>query len=77
MSIKTTNYVLNQDLLLNIGRTLETVPAGTFCKPVELCYVPKHVIQDERWDYIDPQTTVFCYTRVGFIPVPRSYLREI
>lgn len=78
MSTRTPNYVLSVVVILRYSPTDEKVlEAGTFVRPVELQYVPEHVIQDKRWKWFDKDTDVFVYTRLGFIAVHRKNLREV
>lgn len=77
MSIKTTNYALTEPFSYQEGRyDTKTLPAGAFVRPIELVYVPKHVIEDSRWSSFNKKTDVFCYCRWGVIPIPRNLLRE-
>ncbi len=53
-----------------------TLEPGDFVRPIALCYVSQHVIDDKRWRWFDPQNDVFCYTHYGVIPIPKRNLRE-
>ncbi len=50
--------------------------AGTFVRPIDLKYVPKHITDDERWKYFDKNTDVFCYYSGGIVPIPKALIRE-
>lgn len=75
-SVKVQDYVVYEEHKIMITfHDVITLPPMTFVKPVELCYVPKHV--QERWkDKFDPKKDVFCYCRLGFLPIPRSVIKE-
>jgi hypothetical protein len=45
---------------------------GEFVRPIEINWVPKHVLEDERWKHYSVVTNVFAYTKHGIVPIPRS-----
>lgn len=51
------------------------IPAGTFVRPIEYCYVPKHVKDDPRWRHFDQKTEIFCYCSYGMVPILREKIR--
>lgn len=77
MSLPTPNFVLMSPLTISRGPyDNKTLPAGTFVRPIEYQYVPKH-IQDADWNrFFDQTTDIFCYTRVGIVAVPRNIIRN-
>lgn len=76
--MKTPNYVLTQDFVAIFGvQDQKILPAGSFVKPVEFTYVPKHVIEGPYGKSFNKRTDVFCYTRIGFISIPRAWIREV
>lgn len=79
MSIKTANYILTRDVTCFNGYLLDpkVVPQGSFVKPVDVYYVPHHIIELPENRLADFSTNVFCYTRIGFVLIPREYLREV
>lgn len=88
MTYRTPNYVLSEEHTYWVSRSgtmsgihwtpnsVATLPKGTFARPIELCYVPKHV-RDENSQGFDPATDVFCYTNRGIIKIPRNILVEV
>lgn len=54
-----------------------TIPEMTFVKPIEIRWVPKHVVENPRWQSFNPDKDVFCYCHYGIIPIPRSKVRKI
>lgn len=78
MSIPTPNYVLSVEVILRYSsHDSKILAAGTFARPVELQYVPKHVIEDKRWAGFDKELDVFVYTSLGFIAVHKKNLRKL
>lgn len=76
--MKTPNYVLMEDVSYTKGvYSSGMLPKGTFVRPVELGYMPKHVVDDERWRWFNKEKDVFVYCSIGFIVVPKSSLREV
>jgi hypothetical protein len=78
MTIKTPNYCLTEDCHIpsndrGDGKVLE---AGTWVRPIDPYYIPKHVKEDDRWPFFDENTQIFCYTRYGIVPLPKRILRE-
>jgi len=53
-----------------------TLPAGSFVKPIQDVYLPKHVKESLDYKYHDPRKDIFCYCRYGIIPVPKKIIRE-
>lgn len=76
--MKVEDIVTKQEFSLHISVwDVKIIPAGTFVKPIELRYLPKHVVDDPRWNEYDVEISVFCYTSYGIIPLPRSLLRTV
>jgi hypothetical protein len=75
--VKTPDYALTEEYSYNEGYDKKTVSAGTFVRPIETRYVPKHVTEDERWKYIKNDEYVFCYWREGIMPFPRKIVRQV
>jgi hypothetical protein len=75
--LPTPNFVLMSEYRPYMGSSSDPVvlPAGAFVRPIDLKYVPKHVIEDRRWSSFNEKTEVFCYTRVGIIPIPIDAMR--
>jgi hypothetical protein len=75
---RSSNYRLKEDFYF--GSTYgsyqdgKKLPAGTYIRPIDLSYVPNHVINDQRWRHFNSELEVFCYTRFGIIPIPKTYV---
>lgn len=48
---------------------------GTFVRPVENHYLPKHLFEDYQFKYMGKEE-VACYTRYGFHAIPKEKLEE-
>lgn len=79
--MKTPNYVLKEEHKYPSAKgsmhDLKVLPIGSFVRPIEPQYVPKHVIDDERWRWFAPKVEVFAYTSQGIIVIPRNIIREV
>lgn len=73
----TPNYILTSEVHIRRDRDSITLPCGAFVRPIELCYVPQHILEAEGNKYFSPTLEVFCYTRIGIVPIHKSYLREV
>lgn len=73
------NYRLKEDFHLSTGSwgsDTKVIPAGSYVRPIELTYVPQHVVDDLRWRYFDPKLEVFCYVKaLGIVPIPKKHIR--
>ena len=78
MNVKTPNYALTEaySCTSNNGGDYKVLDAGTFVRPIELRYVPKHVVEDHRWRYFNPAEQIFCFTSIGIVPIPRDRIQE-
>lgn len=74
---RTPNYILTEEHTYSLGvsdyRTLE---AGTFVRPIELHYVPKHITEDRSHREFNKETQIYCYCRYGIVAIPRKIIRE-
>lgn len=74
---RTPNYVLTRDFMVaQNGRDYKKLPCGSFVRPIELRYVPQHVIDDPLNTFFDVKLEVYCYTRYGLISIPKKDIRE-
>lgn len=71
--MRTPNYKLNGPVSLPGEAPLV---AGDYVKPLDIGYVLKHVLDDERWKWFNKDREVFCYTRKGVVPVPKDRIVE-
>jgi hypothetical protein len=76
MSLPTPNYVITETHTFTAvgGSNSRTLPAGAFVRPIEVRYLPKHILDRHRWYNIDSE--VFVFTAYGIILIPRSIMRE-
>ena len=75
MSLPTPNYVLNEIHHVGFGADAKVLKPGVFARPIELRYVPKHITEENI--FFDEASTVYCYTFIGIVPIPRNKLREV
>ncbi len=74
---RTPNFVLNKSVTLYYGPQDERVlPSGTFVRPVQTCYLPKHVLEHPMWKWFNPDHEVFVYTRYGILAVRKDNVVE-
>ncbi len=80
MSGRTPNYRLKYDHVYRVGTSWSsqsiTLPKGTWVRPIETPYVPKHILEDERWKDSNLTINVFCYTPKGFCLIDRKDIEE-
>lgn len=75
--VRTPNYVLSEAHVYSTGpMDTRTLPAGTFVRPIELTYVPKHVTEDPQNRWFDKEKDVYCYCHYGILAIPRKIIRE-
>ncbi len=68
---KTPDYKLNEDFSFGPMNDQRTLPAGSFVRPVEDRYVPKHLLDDKTQAH-NPKLDWWCYSRYGFLSIPRN-----
>lgn len=74
--MSTPDYKLTEDFKYWVNtQDCITMPAGTFVRPVEFCYLPKD-IQDKNQFIKTDGKQVFCHTKIGLIPIPKQLLRR-
>lgn len=54
-----------------------SLPEGSFVKPIEACYLPKHITDSDAFRYVNLKDNVYVYCHYGIIPIPRSILRQV
>lgn len=70
-------YVLTEDHSFGPYQDSKVLKVGSFVKPIDLYYVPKHCFNSRASMYYDSKRDVFCYTSFGIIPIPKTKIREI
>ncbi len=58
------------------GNGANVLESGTFIRPIDISYVPKHITSKNEYRFFDGRTEIYCYTRYGIIPIKRSNIRE-
>lgn len=79
VSGRVANHRLNREHRVPVSRTeSKELPQHAFVHPIGLHYVPKHVIDDERWIGYDVENEyTFCYTRWGIYPIPNDAIEAV
>jgi hypothetical protein len=77
--MKTPEYVTKEPWSYKKSFNTEPVnfPAGSFMKPIDPYYLPKHVLDSDEYRWSNKNTETFAYTRIGIIPVPKDLLRKV
>lgn len=74
---RTPNYTLGGPFKHSKGPHDEiTLPIGSFVRPLDISYVPKHVLEDPEWRYFNKDLEMFCYTSKGIFVIPKYLIRE-
>jgi hypothetical protein len=74
----TPNFAVKEEVKISMGLYDHiTLEAGTFVRPIELKYIPKHVIEDKRWSHFNNEKEVFCYTPKGILPIDRTKVIKV
>lgn len=74
---KMPEYILDQEYRYGPMNDPQILPQGSFVKPIEYMWVPKHVIDGEPGKYFNKLTDMFYYTKYGFVAIPTKYVRKI
>lgn len=78
MTVKTPNRITTQDYTyetLNSERGV--LPKGSFVTPVQPEYLPRHITHNDKFKYFNPIREIYCYSRLGFFPVPKDIIIEV
>lgn len=57
-------------------RHSKTIKAGTFLKPIDIRWVPKHIKEAKENRYFNDKKQIFCYCHYGIIAIDRDNIRE-
>ena len=76
--MSTPDHIATEDcsIYTGLGKDPIVIPKGSFVRPIEYKWLPKHVKEDDRWRGIDNEKYVFVYTKHGIVPVWRSSVRK-
>ena len=53
------------------------IPVNTFVRPIELCYLPKHILDSSLHKWVDLNKEVYAYSHYGIIPIPKDKMRKV
>jgi hypothetical protein len=74
--MRTPDYRTTEDFNLGTGMDPKILPAGSFVRPVDLKWVPKHLVESPDHRFFNEEREVFAYCRFGFIVIPKRLLRK-
>lgn len=69
---RTPNYVLTEDHNFGPFGDQKTLEVGSFVRPIEYIYVPKHCLEKG----VHNRAFSYCYTRYGIILIPNALIRK-
>ncbi len=71
-------WVLTETVTWSMGpHDYRTLEQGAFVRPVEECYVPKHIKEARPWFGSDMDGKTYAYTHFGFVLISKSIIREV
>jgi len=74
--MKTPDYILVAEYsYVNDNLDHLILPGGSFVRPIQESYVPKHVKDRKINAWFNSAIEVYCYTRQGIISIPWDCLR--
>lgn len=79
MTTRTPNYRINEDFSFYTPGSFgdsKMLPEGSYVRPIELSYVPKHVLEDKRWALFNKDKDMFVYCKLGIVCVPKRIVRD-
>ncbi len=71
------DYVTIEATSVSVGADSKRLEAGSFVKPIDIYYVPKHIKEDVKFLGWNLDKYVFCYTHWGITLLERSNLRTV
>jgi hypothetical protein len=73
----TPNYVLTEEHAVSSGPyDTKTLPAGSFVRPIDPVYLPRHITESDEYKYFSPERQIYCYTRIGIVAIPKYKVRR-
>lgn len=54
-----------------------TLPAYSFVKPINIRWVPQHVLDDVDGKWFTPSKEIFCYCSGGIIVIQKDKIRKV
>ena len=80
-SLPTPNFQLTEDVHIPGSGTWSSkdliLPKESFVRPLDIHYVPKHVTEDTRNRWFDPEKEVYCYTKLGIHAIRKIYIKQV
>lgn len=70
------NFILSMPLQITHRGSSVTLPYGTFIRPINDEYVPRHVFDKPENKWYNSETHLFAYTWFGIIQIPKDAVKE-
>lgn len=76
--MKTPNYVTTEDCKLDQGKfSAKILPVGTFVRPINNEYLPRHIKESDMYFWIKTGEYVYVYCSYGIVLIPKDIVREV
>jgi hypothetical protein len=77
--MSTPNYVTKEDFRFMSDSLWneKVLESGTFVRPIELAYVPKHIRDNPMNRWFDAEKEVYVYCSFGIIAIPKNIVRKL
>lgn len=75
----TPNFVLSRNVSVtgeNFQNNID-LSAGTFVRPIDPVYVPKHILDAPMNRWFNEKTEFYCYTPKGILIIPKDAIRKV
>lgn len=76
--MSTPDHITTEETSIYIGggRDPIVIPKGSFVRPIEYKWLPKHVQDDPKWATYSLDRFVFVYTKHGIVPIDKLSIRK-
>jgi hypothetical protein len=76
--LPTPNFITTEDYRFMKSKWTEQIlPAGSFVRPIELCWLPKHILDADGHKWFNSETEVYAYCSWGIIAIPKKIMRKV
>ncbi len=80
MSLPVATYLTEEECVVRVKGTDQTLPRYSFVRPIHESYIPRHIkdanLEKPLWDRFNPDTQVYCYCHYGIVALPKALLRR-
>lgn len=74
---KVPEFITTEDYKFGPLNDERVLPKGSFIKPIDVYYLPKHCYNYPTTMYYNKDRDVFIYCRFGIITIPKKLVLEI